>query len=294
MLREREKVLFIANPKSGKGALKNLERKIKKSLDSKRFVAVIEYSQWAKHASTIAQEYLEKGIKRVVAMGGDGTVNEVASALMHTDAILGVIPIGSGNGFARHLRIPFLIEKAIKLINNDKIVLIDVGMVNQQPFFCTAGVGFDAQVGNSFAKGKRRGFLNYIRTAIHVFLHYKVKRYRITLNNQTIEKVAFLITVANIAQYGNNAFIAPNADITDGMLDVTIMSPFPKYISPSLGIKLFVKQIGKSKFVETFKVKEISIEQLDSNDMHYDGEPVTMESPLNFSVEHLALKVFVP
>lgn len=294
MLREREKVLFIINPKSGKGALKNLERKIEKSLDSKRFVAVIEYSQWAKHATTIAQEYLEKGIKKIVAMGGDGTVNEVASALIHTDAILGVIPIGSGNGFARHLRIPFLIEKAIKLINNDKIALIDVGMVNQQPFFCTAGVGFDAQVGNSFAKGKRRGFVNYIRTAIHVFLNYKEKRYIITLNNQTIEKAAFLITVANIAQYGNNAFIAPNADITDGMLDVTIMSPFPKYISPSLGIKLFVKQIGKSKFVETFKTKEISIEQLDSNVMHYDGEPITMESPLNFSVEHLALKVFVP
>lgn len=294
MIREREKVLFIVNPKSGKGALKNLEKKIEKSLDSKRFIAVIEYTQWVKHATTIAREYVDKGIKRVVAMGGDGTVNEVASALMHTDAILGVIPIGSGNGFARHMRIPFLIEKAIKLINCDKIALIDVGMVNQQPFFCTAGVGFDAQVGNSFAKGKKRGFINYIRTAILVFLHYKVKRYRITLNNQTIEKAAFLITVANIAQYGNNAYIAPNADITDGMLDVTIMSPFPKYISPSMGMRLFVKRIGKSKFVEAFKVKEITIEQLDSSVMHFDGEPITMELPLNFSVEHLALKVFVP
>jgi YegS/Rv2252/BmrU family lipid kinase len=294
VVKEREKILFIVNPKSGVGAIRNLEAKIKKTLDNKRFIAIIEHTQRARHATEIAQEYLKKGIKKIVAMGGDGTVNEVASALLHTDATFGVIPIGSGNGFARHLRIPFIIENAIKLINLDKIALIDVGMVNQQPFFCTAGVGFDAQVGDSFAKGKGRGFANYIKTTIHVFLNYKAKRYKITVNNQVVNKAAFLITIANAAQYGNNAFIAPNADITDGMLDVTIISPFPKYISASLGLKLFRKRIGKSRFVETFKVKEISIVQFDSNVMHYDGEPVTIESPLNFSIKPLALKVYVP
>ncbi|HPF93089.1 MAG TPA: diacylglycerol kinase family lipid kinase [Tenuifilaceae bacterium] len=294
MVKERENILFIVNPISGRGVLKNLEKKINKSLNNKRFNTIIEHTQQAKHATTLAHEYLQNGVKKFVAVGGDGTVNEVASALMHTDATLGIIPVGSGNGFARHLRIPFDVDKAIKVINKEKIALIDVGEVNKQPFVCTAGVGFDAQVGNSFAQGTKRGFTNYVKATIQEFLGYKPNRYKITINNQTFEKVAFLITIANAAQYGNNAFIAPNADITDGKLDVTILSPFPKYISPLIGIKLFSKQIGKSRFVETFKVKEIAIEQLDSNVLHYDGEPIETNVPLNFSIKPLALKVFVP
>ncbi len=176
MVKERENILFIVNPISGRGVLKNLEKKINKSLNKKRFNAIIEHTQQAKHATILANEYLQKGVKKIVAVGGDGTVNEVASALMHTDTTLGIIPVGSGNGFARHLRIPFDVDKAIKVINKEKIALIDAGEVNQQPFFCTAGVGFDAQVGNSFAQGTKRGFTNYVKATKILFLEKKKKK----------------------------------------------------------------------------------------------------------------------
>lgn len=294
MVLERERVLFIINPKSGPKFVKDLERRIEKTLDSRRFIAIFELTKHAKHATSLAKDYIENGVNRIVAVGGDGTVNEVASALIHTDAILGVIPTGSGNGFARHLRIPSEVERAVRVINRGTVSLIDIGMANDQPFCCTTGFGFDAEVGHVFSQGRKRGFVSYIKSTIKVFLKYKAKNYKLSINDHSIEREAFLLTVANISQYGNNAYIAPNADITDGLLDVTILAPFPSYASASLGLKLFRRQLSKSKYAETFRVKELTVEQLDTSRLHYDGEPIAIDGPIKFSIASLALKVFVP
>jgi diacylglycerol kinase (ATP) len=294
VVRERETVLFIVNPISGSGYSKNLASKIDKSLDSNRYVSSIIYTQHQGHASSIVKEQLALGVKKVFAVGGDGTVNEVAKALTNTDATLGIIPIGSGNGLARHLRIPLNVSKSINLINRERIALVDYGVINNTPFFCTAGVGFDAHIGNVFANGKVRGFKNYVKSAISEFVKYPSQIYTLHDNGFKMQKEAFLITVANASQYGNNAYIAPDADVTDGLLDVTIISPFPKYLAPSVGIKLFNKKLGKSRFVEMFRVRNLEIERQQNDYVHYDGEPVMMDKKLRFSVKPLGLKIYIP
>lgn len=294
MVREKEPVLFIVNPISGSGNIKTLRGKIEKSLDSSRFYSLVEYSQKPGDATQIAKEQAKRGVKKIFAVGGDGTVNEVAKALVNTDAVLGVVPTGSGNGFARHLRIPMDIGKSIGLINRERIVMVDFGVVNNTPFFCTAGVGFDAHIGNKFALGNERGFAGYMKTTIKEYFKYKPQLYTLRDNGSAMEKEAFLITVANASQFGNNAYIAPEADITDGMLDVTIISPFPKFLSPSFGIKLFNKKLGKSKFVEMFRVRQLGIQMQEPGFVHFDGEPITMDANLNFNVQPLGLKVYIP
>lgn len=294
MVRERETVLFIVNPISGSGYSKNLAARIDKSLDPNRFIASIVYSQYQGHATNIVREQLALGVKKVFAVGGDGTVNEVAKALTYTEATFGIIPVGSGNGLARHLRIPLNVSKAVSLINRDRIALVDYGLVNNTPFFCTAGVGFDAHIGNVFSQSKGRGFSNYIKSTVREFVKYPAQNYTLHDNGFKMQKEAFLITVANASQFGNNAYIAPDADVTDGLLDVTIISPFPKYLAPSVGLKLFNGKLGKSRFVEMFRVRKLDIERQQIDFAHFDGEPTLMDKRLSFEVKPLGLKIYIP
>ncbi len=294
MFKKKEVVGFILNPKSGTGSKKSIPTEISKHLNTDRYKAAIEYSSFPGNATEIAKAFLAKGITKVIAVGGDGTVNEVAKALIDTNATLGIIPIGSGNGLARHLKIPLNIQGALYLINHGRIFMMDHGIINNTPFFCTAGVGFDAHIGYEFSKMKGRGFTNYARTTIREYFDYKPQHYTLGLNGNTIQREAFLITFANASQYGNNAYIAPGADVADGLLDVTIISPFPTFLAPSMGIKLFNRKIDKSKYVETFRVKELNVEREGEGAVHYDGEPAIMGSCLNVSIKHLGINVFVP
>lgn len=294
VVRKKETVLFIVNPASGTGDKKHLPDRIEKSIDRNRFEPHIVYTTQPGDAHQIAKEHVEQGQKRIIAVGGDGTVNEVASAVMNSSTILGIVPLGSGNGLARHLRIPMNVSKAVSLINRDRIAMVDYGMLNQTPFFCTAGVGFDALIGNKFSQIEGRGFTNYVKTTISEFFSYKPQPYILRDNGHAMEKEAFLITVANASQYGNNAYIAPDADVSDGLLDVTVISPFPKYLSPSFGLNLFNRKIGRSKYVEMFRIRQLTIERQYPDFVHYDGEPSTMGEKLMFKVKHMGLNVFIP
>lgn len=289
-----EKVLFIVNPISGTSGGIDLESRIRHRLDPLQFLPQIEYTTKAGDASIIARDAVAKGTKWIVAVGGDGTVNEVARELVNTPAALGIIPRGSGNGMARHLGIPINVNRAISMLNHGRIALVDYGVLNDIPFFCTAGIGFDAHVGDKFSRIGGRGFTNYLKTTILEYINYKPTLYKIWVNNQYIEKEAFLITIANASQWGNNAFIAPEADMQDGMLNVTIMSPFPKYLAPTIGIRLFNKQIDSCRYVQSFKVKEITIERPSPDCIHFDGEPTVLGEKLQASICPQALKVFVP
>ena len=294
MVREREPILFIVNPLSGKGIAKNLPGKISGSFHNSRYTPVVVITNNPGEATAIAQDYINKDFTKIFAVGGDGTANEVAQALVNTDATMGIIPIGSGNGLARHLRIPMDIAKAARLVFRQKIALIDYGVANDNPFFCTAGLGFDAQVGARYSELTKRGFYNYARATVKEYLNYEPRIFKIHNGNYSMEKEAFLITVANASQFGNNAYIAPDADITDGLLDVTVISPFPRFMCPSICIKLFSKKLGNSKYVEMFRIKELEIQQRDSMFIHLDGEPKLLNEPVRFKVKPLGLKVYVP
>ena len=286
-----EQILFIINPISGKRSKKNIPGLIKEYFSGSDFPFEIVYTQFGGDATGIAKRYLEKGFRKIVAVGGDGTVNEVASAITNTDAALGIIPLGSGNGLARHLKIPMDIKKAIELIKNGNKKQIDYGEINHQKFFCTAGVGFDAHIGDVFSKMEGRGFWNYIKATIKEFRKYKAKNYKIELNGETFSREAFVITAANASQYGNNAHIAPRADIQNGKLEIVIIRSFSLIAAIGIGSRLFLKNIHKSKYVETFQADSIIIKRESTDVVHFDGEPGEMGESLEIKIVHQGLNV---
>lgn len=294
MTAKPEIIRFIINPISGMGRGVDIKRNIDSDLDKDKYIPELFVTTAPGDACNIARQAVKDGIKYVVAVGGDGTVNEVARELIHTDSALGVIPKGSGNGLARHLGISMFTNKAIGTINKQHVIKSDYGMLNDIPFFCTAGTGFDAQVGEKFANLNSRGFTNYLKAIVHEYFNYKPTPYIIKINNQIIEKKAFLITVANASQWGNNAYIAPDANMHDGKFNVTIMSPFPMILAPSIGIQLLTKQIAQSHFVDCFEVERIEIIRPTPDPVHVDGEPLLMNETLVIENKHLGLNVLAP
>ena len=228
-------ILFIINPKSGVGGKKELPQMIRKLIDKQRYNLSIEKTRCVGHASDLARDAVARGVDVVVAVGGDGTVNEVARSLTGSDTALGIIPCGSGNGFARHLGVPMDVKRSIIFLNTAEPVSVDYGKINGTPFFCTCGVGFDAFVSNSFARGTRRGFLGYMHQTLVDWVNYKPEVYEIETELSKKIYKAVLVACGNASQYGNNAFITPNASMCDGRLGVTILEPFPPVVWPFVG-----------------------------------------------------------
>ena len=290
----KEKMIFIINPVSGTGKIGNIESLIERHINSKKLIPEIIRTRYQGHAAKIVRRSIKKGNKIIVAVGGDGTINEIASELVGKNTILGIIPNGSGNGLARHLGIPLKKEHALALLTSGKIKKIDAGKVNKKFFFCTCGTGFDARVGKIFDKLTGRGFLNYVRTVIREFVTYQPKKYKIRIDGKKIKKRAFLITIANAGQYGNNAYIAPGAKIDDGLLDICIFRPFPGFKSIILGLRLFSRTIDKSKYLDVYQGKQVIIQRNKKISMHLDGEPVKMKNHVRVSIVPRSLAVVVP
>ncbi|NOQ28231.1 MAG: YegS/Rv2252/BmrU family lipid kinase [Bacteroidales bacterium] len=287
-----EKIIFIINPISGKKKKKNIPELIENAFSNKEEYEII-YTKSPGDATQIAKKYFNKGYHKFIAVGGDGTVNEVASALVDTEAILGIIPLGSGNGLARHLKIPLNPKKALGLIKQGNHTKMDYGKINNRKFFCTTGVGFDAHIGHVFSKLEGRGFSNYVKATVSEFRKYQPKRYEISMNGTTIMRDAFLITFANASQYGNNAHIAPKANIKDGKLEISIMRSFPLITAPGIGARLFLKNIDRSIYVETYQSDNIIVKCKSPDIIHYDGEPEEMDEVLCVKIIPDGLNVFV-
>ena len=279
----KEKILFVINPVSGGKSKDNIPDLIKQKFDDNEYDVKIIVTQSAGEATQLVKRHINKGYKKIVAVGGDGTVNEVASGIVETDAVLGILPLGSGNGLARHLNIPLKPQKALDLIKKAKSTKIDYGKINDRKFFCTTGVGFDAHIGHVFSKIDGRGFANYIKATV----------YEISMNGTTIMRDAFLITFANASQYGNNAHIAPKADINDGKLEVAILRQFPLITAPGVGARLFLKNIDKSAYIETYQCSNIILKRKDTDVIHFDGEPEEMGEVLNVKIVPDGLNVLV-
>jgi YegS/Rv2252/BmrU family lipid kinase len=264
---------FIINPNAGtnrKQQYKALVNRIQATPSN----TILETSR-PKHAASLVQKAIQEGASRIIAVGGDGTINEVATAMIGTNIPLGIIPIGSGNGLARHLGIPLKVNKALEHAMQGKSIQIDAASFNDQPFFCTAGIGFDASVAHRFAKGKGRGLLNYIRATIYTLGHYQP--IKVSIDNGPWENV-FSVSFANANQFGNNAYISPYSNIQDGLLEVIKIKQLNLFQATSIGIRLFLGTLPKSKMVETISCKEIFILYQSDQHLHLDGEQLFTNS----------------
>lgn len=290
----RRKLRIIINPVSGTGKQKKAARLLNERLDSERFDAETVYTEYHRHAHELAKEAVQQGCDAVVIVGGDGSINEVGSALAGTGVALGIIPAGSGNGLAGSLQVPLNIAKAVENLNNYRIRTIDTGIANGIPFMNVAGVGFDAYVANKFHKAKLRGLWKYFLVGIRSLSEYRPQRFIFEADGRKFERVANVISVANSPQYGNNALIAPNALVDDGMLDLVICNDTTMLNSLGLIIRLFLHNIHKSPLVKTVRCKELTIIQERNDPSHLDGDPFELGQKLHFTVNPLSLKVIVP
>ena len=292
-------IAFIVNPISGTQNKRHIVRQADKLLDRSQWASDVVFTEYKGHATELAAQYARLGFDAVVAIGGDGTVNEVASGLRGTNTALGIIPIGSGNGFARHLNIPLRVNRAMELINNSEVITVDYGMVGEQPFFCTCGSGFDAYIADRFAKDGRRGFSTYIQHIIKDFFSYEPQHYRLELTandsdeKDVIETDAFLVTFANANQWGNAAYIAPKASIQDGLLDISILSKFPLHAVPGLAYKLFEKTLDEATYMTTLHATQVRLQREQEGPFHYDGDPLTLGTEVDIRIVKDGLKVLV-
>ncbi len=290
---EKKNVLFIMNPISGTSSKTRIPNLIDKYLDHGKFDYEIRKTEYAGHATELANEGKDRGVDIIVAVGGDGTVNEVARALTHSNSALGIIPCGSGNGLARHLLLPMNTRKCIEIINACDVHDLDYGSVDGHPFFCTCGMGFDAFVSQKFAKAGKRGPITYLENILREGLKYKPETYEIIDENGAVEYKAFLISCANASQYGNNAYIAPQASMSDGLLDVIIMEPFDILEAPQISLDIFNKTIDRSSKIKTFKTRELHIRRSKPDVIHYDGDPVMAGTDIHVKIEPKGIKIVV-
>ncbi len=291
MLEVKKKIVFIINPISGLRSKKNLPNLIYQNIDSKTYDVEVFYTEYAHHATEIAKRSVDESAFCVVAAGGDGTVNEVAKALLHSSTRLGIIPLGSGNGLARHLNIPLDIKKAIELINSNQLITIDCGKLNGQIFFCTAGIGFDALISKRFANSKMRGPASYLGNILKEYPRYTPKDYTLICDDSIYKEKAFMITIGNAGQFGNNAFITPNANIQDGLLDITIVKPFKLQETPLLLYQLFDKHLDSNPRVKSLVNKKIRIILPEPEIMHIDGDPIKVKDKADIEIVEKALQV---
>lgn len=288
---EKKSIVFVVNPISGTQGKKAILKWIDERIDRSIYDYSIVRTEYAGHASQIAAEAVKDKAAVVVAIGGDGTINEIARSLVHTDTALGIIPCGSGNGLARHLHIPMEPKAAIDIINRGEQLCIDYGKINNIPFFCTCGVGFDAFVSLKFADSGKRGLLTYLENTLHESLTYQPETYEIENEEGTVKHKAFLIACGNASQYGNNAYITPQASLMDGLMDVTIMEPFTVLDVPSLSFQLFNKTIDQNSRVKTMRAKKIKIHRAQEGVLHFDGDPLMAGKELEVEIIPKGLRV---
>lgn len=280
-----EKIFLIINRYAGhKDGAKAVEIVIP-YLNKKGYLVEYSFTNHPGHATELALKASMDGFDLVVAVGGDGTVNEVAQGLIGTKSTMGIIPMGSGNGLARELGISMNMHKSAISLVNGKDLQLDVCKLNEQRFLCTSGIGFDAMIADKMSKAASRGFLKYVQLVIQESIFFKALNIRMKIDGILIEESVFLITFANASQFGNNAYIAPSASMTDGLIDVVVVRKFAKIWMPIFAVALFSKFIPKLPFVDCYKAKRIELELADTPYYHFDGEPGNLNVPAKISLD---------
>lgn len=287
------RVRFIRNPNAGRG-LRGFARQVKRHLSPDAVDYDVAWTRGRGDAEVLTREAVAQGYDVVVAIGGDGTVNEVGRGLLGAEATsLAIIPTGSGNGFARHLRIPLSVPEALRRLNRPTYRRIDVGRINGHPFFCTAGLGFDAHVSKCFADSTRRGLVTYVRLALQEYGTYKPQPVRLTTNGVASDSQCYVLAFANAAQYGNNAMIAPLADICDGLLDLCLIEEMPMRRALRVAAGLAFGDLPKSRAAIYHKSREITVTTPEPLGFHVDGDYMGEAQRFDVTVTPLAISVCV-
>ncbi|HYR28772.1 MAG TPA: YegS/Rv2252/BmrU family lipid kinase [Thermoanaerobaculia bacterium] len=285
------KALFIVNERSGK----------RRDLDVASLIAASWHGTYELQPCGEKQD-LDAIVDRaeaeqfdvVYAVGGDGTVHETAKRLIGRRPALGILPTGSGNGFARHIGLPVDLSASLQSCRGGRIVSIDTASVNGNPFLGVMGIGFDAVVADRFASSATRGLETYVREGLAAFANFKAEEYEVTANGATIAQKAFVVAVANSGQYGNNAKVAPLASLRDGLLDVVIVNDTSLIGAAILLARLFTGTFHRSDGVTTLQAAEAMIRRPGPGVAQLDGEPCMLPAELHVKVHPLSLKLLVP
>ncbi len=288
----KQKIRFIINPISGVGQKGELPGLIDTHLDHDKFDHDIVFTQYRKHAKRLAKEASESGIDIVCAVGGDGSVHEVGTALIGSKTKLAIIPAGSGNGLARHLGIPLNIAKAIECINDSDFIRMDTVLVNDKPFLGVGGYGLDAVIAKKFDEYHKRGFWSYVKLVMREFWKYNPVNISVDMNGEVKQMPVVLCTIANSSEFGNGFVVSPKSDVTDGKIELCILKPFSFWSIPSLVVRFFRRTSHKSRFSEVISFQKAKI-SIPHKMAHYDGEPFDVRQELNVQVIPHSLNILV-
>lgn len=300
------KSLFLVNPRSGAKRRYDISSLIRENAAEGYEVRPCERKE---DLDTVIDEAERGGFDVVYAVGGDGTVHEIAKRLIGRTPALGILPIGSGNGFARHIGLPMEPRASLRACGQRRIVTIDTGVVNGIPFLGTMGIGFDALIADRFASSNVRGFLTYAQIGLREFFRYRPEEYELTIDGETMDgetmdgetmdgeplrRKAFTVVIANSSQYGNDARIAPHASVTDGLLDVVLLDDVSFLGALALFPRLMRGTIDRSPRVTTRRGRHIEIRRPTPGPAHLDGEPFTLPELLTIDVRPASLRVLLP
>lgn len=291
MLQEKSKILFIINPKSGVLDKEKIVDTILEYLDTSKYSPEFQWTKYSGHSYKIAKEAVANNIPFVVSVGGDGSVHNAASGLVGSQTALGIIPIGSGNGMARHLEIPTQIPNAVITLNQQKIRCVDVGRINRKYFFNVAGFGFDGKIAKLFSKSKKRGLFRYAQLVMKEFVKTKQQDFSLEFENgEKLSDKALMISMANASQFGNGFSISPLSNLHDGHMELVVTKKPGFFSFPILLKKAVDHQVHHSSFVRTYRFKKLNIIQA-NHEFHADGEPIALKFPVQIEVIPQALKV---
>ncbi len=287
----KPRLLIIANPNAGHGKAKAINAAVKASGIEERFNVEVEFTLRRYHAAELAKAAADSSVDVVAAAGGDGTVNEVASSLINKSSSLALIPLGSGNGLARHLQYPMKATDALKKIKNGSIRVIDSLIINKRPAFNVSGLGFDGYVASIFDKSGRRGLMTYTTITLQEYFRYKAVGFKVNCDGDEIDVTSHMVVIANASQFGNAAIIAPHADLQDGKADIIIVKRPPLHRLPSTFYRIFNGTLKPDNYTKMFSGKKISITASKPVHLHIDGEPCAPVTDVSIEVLPASLKV---
>ena len=294
---QKRQILFIINPHAGIGYYKKVHRLLKKHLDVSQYDYQLAATQYQGHGYILAKEAVENKIAVVVAVGGDGTISEIARALVGTDVVMGFIPTGSGNGLAHHLKMPIAVSKAIKVINQPQIVQIDTLKINGRIAVSIAGMGFDAYIAEQFDKSPQRGFLPYLYFVIRSYFPYQPKTYVVEADGEQKVHIALMVSISNSSQWGFNVKISPEASMQDGYADICfVQKPSLFHLLPYV-IQLLTGNIHRNKTAITiyrFAKCVIYEKEKINQPFHIDGDPMQRQAELAVEVLPQSLNIIIP
>lgn len=290
----RQRIRFIINPFSGTSGKQTTPELIKKYLDHSKYEFEVVFTRHAGHAIQLAKEGVEQRFDFVAAVGGDGSVNEVAQSLLHSDTGLAILPGGSGNGFAMHLGLGRDIQKAIHVINTGNEIKVDTCSVNDRFFINVSGLGFDARIAYKTKENSKRGFVPYFLTSIKESKKFKPQKLQITVDDKVLKGEYAAAVVANASMYGYHFTIAPQASMQDGILDLMLIKKAPLYKYFLTTYRFLNRSLHKSGVTESYQGKQIKIVMEDESYLHVDGEGYKSEKEIVFKVHPMSLKVLAP